>query len=67
MEFELRALEVLQQTGIRRRHTVLDFGCGLGMYTTLVAKEVGGQEEVDALDKGKNALDELMKKALRMR
>ncbi|MEA1872116.1 MAG: methyltransferase [Chloroflexota bacterium] len=53
--------------GIRRGRTVLDFGCGLGMYTTLVAKKVGGQEEVDALDKGKKALDELVKKALRMR
>jgi len=39
----------------------------LVIYTTLVARKVGGQEEVDALDKDKKALDELMKKALRMR
>jgi len=32
-ELESRAFEGLHQTDIRRSHTVLNFGCGLGMYT----------------------------------
>jgi ubiquinone/menaquinone biosynthesis C-methylase UbiE len=63
MELESRALEVLQQIGIRKSHTVLDFGCGLGMYTIPAAKIVGEQGRVYALDKDKEALDELMQKA----
>jgi ubiquinone/menaquinone biosynthesis C-methylase UbiE len=63
MELESRALEVLQQIGIKRGHTVLDFGCGLGMYTIPAAKIVGEQGMVYALDKDKEALDELMQKA----
>jgi precorrin-6B methylase 2 len=62
-ELESRILEVLQQIGIRRGHTVLDFGCGSGMYTILVAKIVGEQGRVYALDKDKEALDELMQEA----
>jgi ubiquinone/menaquinone biosynthesis C-methylase UbiE len=62
-ELESRTLEVLQQIGIRRGHTVLDFGCGVGMYTILVATIVGEQGRVYALDKDKKALDELMQKA----
>jgi ubiquinone/menaquinone biosynthesis C-methylase UbiE len=63
MESESRTLEMLQQIGIRRGQTVLDFGCGLGMYTILAAKIVGEQGMVYALDKDKEALDELMQKA----
>ena len=62
MELESRALEVLQQIGVGKGQTVLDFGCGLGMYTTLAAKIVGEQGRVYALDKDKEALDELMEK-----
>jgi len=54
---------MLQQIGIRRGHTVLDFGCGLGMYTIPVAQIVGEQGRVYALDKDNEALDELMQKA----
>lgn len=63
MELESRALEVLQKIGIKRGHTVLDFGCGLGMYTIPAAKIVDKQGMVYALDKDKEALDELMQKA----
>jgi ubiquinone/menaquinone biosynthesis C-methylase UbiE len=63
MELESRALEVLQQIGIKRGHTVLDFGCGLGTYTIPAAKIVGAQGMVYALDKDKESLDELMQKA----
>jgi len=63
MELESRALEMLQQIGIRGRQTVLDFGCGLGTYTIPAAKIVGVQGMVYALDKDKESLDELMQKA----
>jgi ubiquinone/menaquinone biosynthesis C-methylase UbiE len=63
MELESRTLEVLQQIGIRRGQTVLDFGCGSGTYTIPAAKIVGEQGKVYALDKDKKALDELMQRA----
>lgn len=63
MELESRALEMFQQIGIRRGHTVLDFGCGSGTYTIPVGKIVDEQGGVYALDKDNEALDELMQKA----
>jgi len=54
---------MLQQIGIRRGHTVLDFGCGSGTYTIPVGKIVDEQGRVYALDKDNEALDELMQKA----
>ena len=63
MKLESRALEMLQQIGIRSGQTVLDFGCGLGMYTIPVARIVGEQGRVYALDKDKEALDQLIQKA----
>ena len=62
MELESRALEVLQQTGIRRSHTVLDFGSSLGMYTIPSAKILGKQGRLCVLDKDKESPDELMQK-----
>ena len=63
MEIESRAIELLERIGIRRGQTVLDFGCGYGMYTIPVARIVGEQGRVYALDKDKEALDALMQKA----
>ena len=63
MELESQALEVLQQIGIRRGQTVLDFGCGSGTYTIPAAKLIGEQRKVYALDKDKQALDKLMQRA----
>jgi len=63
MEIESQALKVLKRVGIRRGQTVLDFGCGYGIYTIPVAKIVGEQGRVYALDKDKEALDTLMQKA----
>jgi len=63
MELESQTLEMLQQIGIRRGHTVLDFGCGSGTYTVPIAKIVGEQGRVHALDKDKETLDELVQKA----
>ncbi len=60
---ELKVIKILQRIGIKRGHIVLDFGCGSGTYTIPVAKIVSKQGKVYALDKDKNALDNLMKKA----
>jgi len=63
MEIESRAIGALERIGIRRGQAVLDFGCGYGIYTIPIAKIVGEQERVYALDKDKEALDTLMQKA----
>jgi ubiquinone/menaquinone biosynthesis C-methylase UbiE len=63
MEIESRDIELLSRIGIRRGQTVLDFGCGYGSYTIPIAKIVGMQGRVYALDKDKEALDGLMQKA----
>ena len=62
MELESRVLDMLQKVGIRKGQTILDFGCGYGMYTIPVAKIAGKQGRVYALDKDKEALDALMQK-----
>lgn len=67
MELEPPALEVLQQTGIRKSHTVLDFDFSLCMHTIQAAKIVGEKGKVYALAKAKESLVELMQKARRMR
>jgi len=64
MEIESLAIKVLKRIGIRRGQTVLDFGCGYGIYTIPVARIVGVQGRVYALDKDKEALDALMQKAM---
>jgi ubiquinone/menaquinone biosynthesis C-methylase UbiE len=63
MELESRAIEVSERIGIRRGQTVLDFGCGHGTYAIPAAKIAGAQGRVYALDRDKEALDELMQKA----
>ena len=60
---ELKVIKILQRIGIKKGQTVLDFGCGSGTYTIPVAKIVGKEGKVYALDKDKNELDNLMKKA----
>jgi len=63
MELESRAFEALEGIGISENQTVLDFGCGSGMYAVPAARIVGEEGRVYALDKDKEALDELMQKA----
>ena len=63
MELESRVREVLERIGLRKGQVVLDFGCGCGTYTMPAARIVGEQGKVYALDKDKQALDELMQKA----
>jgi ubiquinone/menaquinone biosynthesis C-methylase UbiE len=63
IDLELTVIKILQRIGIKNGQSVLDFGCGSGTYTIPVAQIVGKKGKVYALDKDKNALDNLMKKA----
>jgi ubiquinone/menaquinone biosynthesis C-methylase UbiE len=60
---EQKIIEMMQMIGINNGQTVLDFGCGSGTYAIPIAKIVGEKGKVYALDRDKNALDNLMKKA----
>jgi len=60
---ELKIIKILQRIGIKSCQSILDFGCGSGTYTIPTAKIVGKKGNVYALDKDKNALDNLMKQA----
>ena len=61
--FENEGEEVLRRIGITEGQTVLDFGCGSGNYTILIAKIVGNEGTVYALDKNSYSLNELMRRA----
>jgi len=63
--WERKAEDILRDIGIRKGQTVLDFGCGSGNYTIPVAKIVGKEGRVYALDKDKKKLNELEKRAER--
>jgi len=49
----------LADIGIKRGQRVLDFGCGAGTYTIPVAKVVGKEGKVYALDKDTEVLNQL--------
>jgi len=53
----------LIDVGIRQKQTVLDFGCGVGNFTIPAAGVVGRSGKVYAVDKNRESLDELMKRA----
>jgi ubiquinone/menaquinone biosynthesis C-methylase UbiE len=63
IETGTQATELLRELGIKKGQTVLDFGCGFGAFTIPAAKIVGAQGKVYALDKDKEALDTLMRRA----
>jgi SAM-dependent methyltransferase len=53
----------LTEIGIRKGQKVLDWGCGSGNYTIPIARIIGEEGLVYALDKDKKTLDELMERA----
>ena len=61
--FEKLSEDVLRRIGIKEGQTVLDFGCGSGNYTIPIAKIVGTEGTVYALDKNRYSLNELMQRA----
>lgn len=48
-----------KEIGVRRGHTVLDFGCGTGAYVLPAASAVGAQGRVYAVDKSEISLSQL--------
>jgi len=59
--YEKAGLDFLDKIGIKIGHSVLDFGCGRGHYTIPASKLVGNIGIVYAMDKSKDALNELEK------
>jgi len=57
------ASRAIERVGIEAGQTVLDFGCGSGVYAIPLARAVGDQGKVYALDKDRHALDDLMQRA----
>jgi len=55
--------EFLRKVGIRKNQIVLDFGCGVGHYTIPAARIVGSTGFVYAVDKERQAVNELKQKA----
>jgi len=58
-----RGVPTLEAIGVRPGHTVLDFGCRVGRYVFPAAAVVGDQGRVYAIDKEKDALEILKRKA----
>lgn len=54
---------VLRRFGFEEGQTVMDFGCGSGDYSVILAQVVGAQGQVYALDKKKEAVYEAMGRA----
>jgi ubiquinone/menaquinone biosynthesis C-methylase UbiE len=57
---------ILKEVQIKPGHCVLDFGCGLGSYTTIVAKRVGENGKVYALDIHPLSVKKVQETALKM-
>lgn len=57
--------ELIGRSGIRPGMTVLDLGCGSGAFTTFVARAVGEQGKVYAVDIQKKMLKQIERKLAR--
>jgi ubiquinone/menaquinone biosynthesis C-methylase UbiE len=53
----------LEDIGLKEGQSVLDFGCGVGNYTIPSAVVVGKRGKVYAVDKNKQSLNEIIKRA----
>jgi len=62
-----QGIQFLRKIGLKRNQTVLDFGARIGHYSIPAAFVVGPNGKVYALDKEKTALDELERKAKRLK
>jgi len=55
--------DLLNRIGVKKGQTVMDFGSGNGDYTLILARTVGEKGKVYAIDKNKEVLDKLIKRA----
>jgi ubiquinone/menaquinone biosynthesis C-methylase UbiE len=53
---------IIKRSGIEKNMKILEIGCGSGAFTTYVARVVGKQGEIYALDIQQEMLDQLNKK-----
>ncbi|HIE43203.1 MAG TPA: methyltransferase domain-containing protein, partial [Candidatus Omnitrophica bacterium] len=51
--------EIIQVLDIKRGMKILDFGCGRGRYTLPLARIVGSEGRIYALDREKGELEKL--------
>jgi SAM-dependent methyltransferase len=56
---------VIRRSGVEQSMTVLDLGCGSGAFTTLLARKVGHQGRVYAVDVQVGMLNQLKRKLAR--
>lgn len=63
MKQDLAVFQLLYDIGVRKAQSILDFGCGYGAYTIPIAAMTGEYGKVYALDREREALDVLMRKA----
>ena len=56
----------LKRVGFKKGQTVLDFGCGSGIYTIPIAKIIGERSLIYALDKDRTELNRLINRAKSM-
>jgi len=57
------AFEVLRKVGVKKGETVLDYGCGPGIFTIPCAKIVGGEGKTYALEVRPHVLERVKEKA----
>ena len=59
--------EIIQILDIKKGMKILDFGCGEGLYSIPIARRVGEEGKVYALDKEKGELEKLKGKMRRLK
>jgi len=62
---EKDGLALLNRIGVKKCQTVMDFGSGNGDYTLILARAVGKEGKVYAVDKNKEVLDKLIERVHR--
>ncbi|MGQ4876443.1 MAG: class I SAM-dependent methyltransferase [Promethearchaeia archaeon] len=51
--------KILQKIGFKENQTIIDFGCGSGVYALLLSKIVGNKGMIHAIDSDDNAIKKL--------
>jgi ubiquinone/menaquinone biosynthesis C-methylase UbiE len=57
--------DILKEFGLKKGQTILDFGCGQGIYSLIASKIVGSEGKVYAIDSDKEGLLKKLKKKIK--